>query len=70
MFVPMDKARMGELALARLKVTMRKNGIKAPADDKREAGQVASELGVKPEEVLHFIETIHREIFAEMYPDK
>jgi hypothetical protein len=70
MFEPMDNAKMGEIALKVLKHQVRQKGIRFPKDAKREINQEAQNLGIKPEEAKQFIETIHRELFAEMYPEK
>lgn len=65
-----SKERQGEIALTIIKDGIRKRGIELDGDKNRDVNAEAQRIGVKPEELLQFRETLYRELFEEAFPEK
>lgn len=63
----MDEARKGQIALLVLKKKLRDEGIRIKPDFRREAGNLAKDLGISVEEIVEFYESLIRELVEETF---
>lgn len=63
----MDEKRMQEIALAVMRLEIRRRDIRLNANFRRELGNVAKEVGIPLEELTSFFETLVREAVDEMF---
>ena len=63
----LNEARKGQIAIAMLKSIVRDKGIHnlKPNSLRREAGNLAKELGMSEDEIFEFIQTITGEVISE-----
>jgi hypothetical protein len=63
----MNEARKGQIAIAMLKSIVREKGIHnlKPNSVRREAGNLAKELGVPEDEIFQFLQIITGELISE-----
>lgn len=66
----MTEQRKGEIALLYLKAKFQDEGIRLKPDMRRQIGNEAAKIGVKPEEAEQFIEELVREMVEKIFPPR
>ena len=66
----LTESRKGEIALAHLRMKIRKEGIRLKPDTKRQIANTAKELGISVEEATEFAELMVREYVDKTFPPK
>jgi hypothetical protein len=64
----LSEERKGQIALAYLKARFKDEGIRLKPDMRRQIGNDAAKIGIKPEEALAFVEELVREMVEEVFP--
>lgn len=67
--IMLSNERMGEIALAIMKLKLKKEGFQ-PNDMKRNLSNTANEMGIPPEELMEYSEILVREMVEETFAKK
>ncbi len=66
----LTKERKGEIALLYLKAKFQDEGIRLKPDMRRQIGNEAAKIGIKPEEAEQFVEELVREMVEKIFPPR